>query len=80
LEQTRLVKRFRRMDIHVLRPAGDQRAKLDVRYKHSDGQVDPLYDYALHAGDHLVVMENTTTVLDDMLNSVAGPARRAIGR
>jgi hypothetical protein len=53
---------------------------MDVKYDRSKGNVNPLYDYALHPGDHLIVIEDTTTAFDDMLNSLAGPARNAIGR
>ena len=71
LEQSGLVKKFRRMDIVVMRAIGDQRQKLESKYDHSEGFVSPLYDYQLHPGDHLVVTEDTSTVFDDMLNSLA---------
>jgi len=72
LEEVGAVKRFRRMDVRVMRLARDQRQKLEVRYDHRRRSVEPLYDYALHPGDHLVVMEDTTTAMDDMLQSVTG--------
>ena len=58
---------------------GDQRAKLDVKYDHTKAQVNPLYDYALHPGDHVIVQEVTKTAFDDMLESIADPLRRATG-
>ncbi len=79
LEKTKLVKKFRRMDIEVLRVTGDQRAKLDVKYDHTRAHVNPLYDYALFPGDHVIVQEVTKTAFDDMLESVADPLRRATG-
>jgi hypothetical protein len=79
LEKAKLVKKFRRMDIQVMRVAGDQRAKLDVKYDHTAAHVKPLYDYSLYPGDHLIVEEVTKTALDDMLESVADPLRRATG-
>ncbi len=79
LEQAKLVKRFRRMNIQVMRPAGDQRAKLDVKYDHTKGSVNPLYDYVLHPGDHLIVAEDPASSLDDMFGSLASPLRRATG-
>ena len=79
LEKTKLVKKFRRMDIEVLRVTGDERAKLDVKYDHTEAQVKPEYDYALYPGDHVIVQEVTKTALDDMLESVADPLRRATG-
>ena len=73
LEQTNLTRRFRRMEIHVMRPIDDTLARLDIRYEHQAGRVDPLYDYALHPGDHLVVIEDTSTILTDMLDSLPNP-------
>ncbi|NLF73967.1 MAG: hypothetical protein GX575_33585 [Candidatus Anammoximicrobium sp.] len=71
LEKANLTKRFRRMNIQLLRVAGEQRAKLDVKYEHTKTQVNPLYDYALHPGDHLIVTQDTATALDDMLESIS---------
>jgi hypothetical protein len=73
LEQAGLVKRFKRMELHVLRVVGDQRQKMQSRYRHEDGMVEPLYDYALHPGDHVVVEEDTRNIIDDMLGAVSGP-------
>ncbi len=78
LEKAKLVKRFRRMNIEVMRVAGQQRAKLDVKYDHTKAQVNPLYDYTLYPGDHLIVAEDPSTALDDMFNSI-GPLPRVIG-
>jgi hypothetical protein len=80
LEQTNLTRRFRRMKVHVVRTIGDRMAKLDANYEHQAGRIDPLYDYALHPGDHLVVVEDTSTVLDDMLNNLPNPLGPPRGR
>jgi hypothetical protein len=77
LEQTKLVERFSRMDLHVLRVQGDQRQKMESKYRHEHGHVDLLYDYLLYPGDHLVVVEDTSNIIDDMLGSVSGPLGRA---
>jgi hypothetical protein len=79
LEKAKLVKKFRRMDIEILRVTGDQRAKLAVKYDHTEAQVRPEYDYALYPGDHVIVQEVTKTAFDDMFDSVADPVRRATG-
>lgn len=73
LEQSGAAKRFRRMNIVVMRVGGDERHKLDVKFDRKLGTVNPLYDYALVPGDHLVVTEDTSTVLDDMLGSISAP-------
>jgi hypothetical protein len=80
LEQSGAVGRFRRMDVRLMRPVRDTRQKLEVKYDHGAGSVNPLYDYALHPGDHLVVIEDTSTILDDMLESISGPVGRSVGR
>jgi hypothetical protein len=70
LEQSGTVDRFRRMDVQVVRNVTGRRAKMDVRYEHGKGSVDPLYDYALHPGDHIVATEDTSNALDDMFSSL----------
>lgn len=70
LEQTGLSRRFRRMELQVIRPTGGDMARMRVKYSHQTGRVDPLFDYALRPGDHVVVTEDTSTVLDDMLQSL----------
>jgi hypothetical protein len=72
LEEVGATKRFRRMSVRVMRLSKGQRQKLEVEYDHSERSVDPLYDYVLHPGDHLVVVEDTTTAFDDMLGSITG--------
>jgi hypothetical protein len=76
LEKANLIKKFRRMNIHIVRVVGDHRARMDVKYEHAKAHVDPLYDYALYPNDHLVVQEVTKTAFDDMLESL-GPLGRA---
>lgn len=70
LEQTGLVKKFNRMDLVVMRAIGDERQKLKSEYDHEEGWVNPLYDYQLHPGDHLIVTEDTSNMFDDMLDSL----------
>lgn len=73
LEKVGVTKRFRRMDIDVMRMAGGERQKLEAKYDHAHDSVNPLYDYAIYPGDHLVIVEDPSTALDDMLNAVLVP-------
>lgn len=73
LEQAELTRRFRRMNLYVMRPTEGRLAKLDIEYKHTARRVDPLYDYALRPGDHLVVTEDTSTALDDLMSGISSP-------
>ena len=70
LIETQLTRRFGRMDLELMRRNAQGLAKMDSRYEHKRNRVNPMYDYALHPGDHLVVTEDTTTVLDDMLKGL----------
>jgi hypothetical protein len=70
LNETGLTRRFRRMDLHLVRHNQYGMAKMDSKYEHKMAKVHPRFDYAFHAGDHLVVTEDTTTMLHDMLNSL----------
>lgn len=72
LDEVGATKRFRRMNVRVMRLNRGQRQKLEVKYDHSHGSVKPEYDYVLHPGDHLVVVEDATTAFDDMLGSITG--------
>lgn len=70
LEKTGLDNRFRRMTIELIRPLESGRHKISIPYDRVNRGVAPEYDYALQPGDKLVVTEDTSTVLDDMLNSI----------
>ncbi len=71
LTDSGLKRRFRRMELSLLRNNEHGLANMDSRYAHKMGKVHPRFDYALHAGDHLVVTEDTSTMLHDMLNSLS---------
>ncbi len=73
LEMTGLDSRFRRMKLELFRPLEAGNHRLDIRYDRDEHRVASEYDYALRPGDRLVVTEDTSTVLDDMLGSLAGP-------
>lgn len=70
LERTGLQNRFGRMQIELYRPLDGGNHKLDIAFDRAKRQVPPGFDYALHPGDRLVVTEDTSTVVDDMLNSL----------
>ncbi|MCY2991576.1 MAG: hypothetical protein NTY19_27440 [Planctomycetota bacterium] len=74
-----LVKRFRGMNIQVIRMAGDARQKMEAKYRHAEKRVDPAYDYALHPGDHLIITEENPSTVAEMMKSVTGPLGAATG-
>jgi hypothetical protein len=75
LTKSGAVKRFRRMNVSLVRPLPEGKGphKMDVKFEYAKRHVAPENDYALRPGDKIVVTEDTTTALDDALEAVAGP-------
>lgn len=75
LDKSKAVKRFGRVTIQIWRerPDGGGHHKIDIRYDRKKRAIPPGYDYAIHAGDRLVIMKDKSTIMDDMLQSVGGP-------
>jgi hypothetical protein len=78
LDHAKADKRFRRMKIHVLRRAAapgrgpGQLQKMNVEYNTRRDAVVVEYDYAIYPNDRIIVEEDPSTVVDDMLKGVAG--------
>jgi hypothetical protein len=74
LEKTGAVKKFRRMKIDVYRqlPQGGGH-RIPVAYDRGRRRVAQGADYAVHHKDRIVVTEDTSNVLDDILESISGP-------
>ncbi len=60
--------RFRRIKLSLVRAGVTD--PLRVNYNNSTDVVGPLYDYTLRPGDKIIVSEDTSTVLDDMLKTI----------
>ena len=76
LEQTKLTGKFRDMQIQMMRGAGNDRHKMDMEYSPSKKKLNPLYDYLLRPGDHLIIMERSNSKLDQLMDSFANPLGR----
>lgn len=74
LDKSRVMKKFTRMKLELYRklPSGDWH-KMVVEYDRSSKKVDAMHDYHVRPGDRLVVMEDTSDIFDDMMNSTLGP-------
>jgi hypothetical protein len=78
LDHSKAAKRFRRVNIHVLRsPRGQadlpgQVQKMQVEYDRKHDEVEIEYDYALYPNDRVVVEEDPSTILDDMVEKFTG--------
>jgi hypothetical protein len=73
LEQTGALKRYRRAKIELYRqlPQGGGH-KLPIELDRGKRQVPTGSDYALHPNDRIVITEDTSTIVDDMLESLTG--------
>ena len=84
IEKTRVNKQFRRFTLDLLRPLPDGRMhRMSLEYDRSNKRVPPEFDYTILAGDRLIVTEDPSTVIDDILSKVTEPlggANAVIGR
>ncbi len=80
LEQSGAIRRFRRMKIEIYRqlPEGGGH-RLDVAFDRVTRRVPPGADYAIHPNDRIVVTEDSSTVVDDMLETITGPFGKSGG-
>jgi hypothetical protein len=70
------IRRFRRMDIVLVREAPDgSKIRLPVKYDMTRQQVVDNNNYAMHAGDWLEVTRDNSTMLDRMLQPMVKPLR-----
>lgn len=74
LVETRANKRFDRFTLELARPLPDgRRHRMTVDYDRTNKCVDPAFDYAILPGDRIIVVEDTTTLIDDMLDRAMKP-------
>ncbi len=74
LENTRADKKFKKFKLSLHRPLPDGRwHKMVVRYDRDQKHVDPEFDYTVQSGDRLIVVEDTTTILDEALDAITLP-------
>ncbi|MCU0878634.1 MAG: hypothetical protein MUF06_12685 [Pirellulaceae bacterium] len=74
LVETKANKRFDRFTLELVRPLPDgRRHRMTVDYDRTNKCVDPAFDYAILPGDRIIVVEDTTTMIDDMLDRAMKP-------
>src|SRR5258708_5159903 len=73
LEQTGGIKKYRRIEVEVVRslPNGGFH-KIPCEFDRSTMHINPEFDYALMPGDKVIVKEDKSTVIDDMMHSAGG--------
>jgi hypothetical protein len=68
--------RFRRMDVVLVRHVpGGRKLRLPVRYNPTTKRVADEHNYALHGGDWLEVTQDTSTMVDRMIEQALEPLR-----
>jgi hypothetical protein len=68
--------RYRRMNVFILRPAPrnpDQTVKLVCHYDPAEHSITYDTDYAVLAGDRVIIQQDSSTVVDDLVEGVLGP-------
>jgi len=69
-------KRFRRMNIEVQRrSANGQWAKMKAEVDRRTKKITIETDYAIHPGDRIVIVQDTSTAIDDVLGPFLGALR-----
>ena len=74
LRQTGGFRKFGRFDVELHRqlPQGGLH-RMTIDYARSTQRVEPEFDYVVHPGDRLVIIEREETFLDDAANAVLEP-------
>lgn len=73
LVQSGGIKKYRRIEVEILRqlPGGGFH-KIPCEYDRETRQINPEFDYALMPGDRVIIKEDTSTIIDDMMRSAGG--------
>lgn len=73
LVQSGAMKKYRRIEVEVIRPLPHGGAhKIPCEYDRETRQINPENDYALMPGDRVVVKEDASTIIDDIMSSASG--------
>ena len=78
LLETKVTRRFRDMDINVMRvtpQSRGQRVPLQADYDTVKNRVGILHDMTLHPGDHIMIVETSTSPIDDAISRFTGKRR-----
>lgn len=77
VQQSRALRKMRRMEIVVVRTTPDgRRQKLESRLDPATRRVPPQFDYLLYPGDHVIVSHDPTGPFEKMFENTMGPLAR----
>jgi len=75
VDESGALRRFRRIKIQVVRKgnvAGHKMAKMEVDFDNGRRQVPMQSDYALHPGDRVMIIEDSSSIVDDVMGRLLG--------
>ena len=74
LKQSGLRSKFRDMDLAIKRPTEDPRKTIPFSSKYDKGKkmVEPVYNYAVHPNDFVIVSDASKGVIDELIDSAVG--------
>lgn len=73
LVQSGAIKKYRRIEVELHRPLQNGGShKIPCEYDLATKQINPENDYALMPGDKVVVKEDASTIVDDIMRSASG--------
>jgi hypothetical protein len=74
LEQTGALKKFKRATVEVYRPLPNGGwHKMNLEFDRETHRIPPEYDYAVLAGDRIIVIEDSSTIMDDVMQRALSP-------
>jgi hypothetical protein len=74
LEQSGAMKKFKRFELELYRPLpGGRWHRMALEFDRNSHRVPAENDYALSAGDRLIVIEDTSDIFDDIAQKVLAP-------
>ena len=73
LVQSGAIKKYGRIEVELLRPLPNGGShRIPCEYDRATRQINPENDYAIMPGDRVVVKEDASTVIDDIMRSAGG--------
>ncbi len=73
-------KRFRRRKTHVIRKNLETGARVKLKVRENKGAIASTTDYAIHPNDRIIIEEDPTSPVGELLEVVSGPVDRMMGR
>ena len=73
IDQSGVGKQFGRIKIVVYRKRQRSLGFVKLKSEYRNGKVNPVNNFAIHSGDRVVLIQDDSTVLDDLMDTFKGP-------